>query len=512
LKRVFYIECAGAVWRSIADHCRRNAAWQPVLWTAPADDRPAVLNLNPDAVFIAGPDAALGMPGHAAPWPLPALDPVLLAALSNAEITALHMMDRMDIASGKGFTHDQRRRHYYGLLRYWLGALEALKPDLIVFSISPHIVFDYVLFALARHLGIATVMFERLGMPGWVFPIESFAHGSDALRSALRERPIAQASELPGDFQKWFVNSTKGQADVPANYQKKLARYGLQGRAATPPLGRAMVYELRRAVNLWRKYGFGPMRNSYLRSASYPHERAGWTETLLARLRGLFQKRSLMRRYDALCQPLQPEQDYVFLALHYQPERATVPLGGVFGDQTLIVDMLAKTLPKDWKLYVKEHPWQLQPFGWGEMQRTQEFYDTIAGYPNVVLVSRDVETSELVSGSKAVATVTGSVGWDALCSGIPVLVFGAAWYRDCAGATKISSQAELVAAIQSLRSDKPPTLDGVAAFCLALSRVCVPGVLEPELEQAEHLSMNLATSSMANALINFSHRGKEQLP
>jgi hypothetical protein len=77
---------------------------------------------------------------------------------------------------------------------------------------------------------------------------------------------------------------------------------------------------------------------------------------------------------------------------------------------------------------------------------------------------------------------------------------------------KISSQAELVAAIQSLRSDKPPTLDGVAAFCLALSRVCVPGVLEPELEQAEHLSMNLATSSMANALINFSHRGKEQLP
>jgi hypothetical protein len=512
LKRVFYIECAGAVWRSIADHCRQQAAWQPVLWTAPADDRPEVLGLNPDAVFIAGPDAALGMAGQTVPWPLPALDAGLLDALSSAEITALHMMDRMDIASGKGFTHDQRRRHYYGLLRYWLGALEALKPDLIVFSISPHIVFDYVLFALARHLGIATVMFERLGMPGWVFPIESFTQGSDALRLALKERPRAQASELPGDFQQWFVNSAQGQADVPANYQKKLARYGLQGRAATPPLGRAMFYEFWRALNLWRKYGFGPMRNSYIRSASYPHGRAGWAETLLARLRGLILKRSLMRRYDALCQPLEPEQDYVFLALHYQPERATVPLGGVFGDQTLIVDMLAKTLPRDWKLYIKEHPWQLQPFGWGEMQRTQEFYDTISAYPNVVLVSRDVETSELVSGAKAVATVTGSVGWDALCSGIPVLVFGAAWYRDCAGATKIASQAELVAAIQNVRSVKPPTLHEVAAFCLALSRVCVPGVLEPELEQAEHLSMNLATSSMATALIDFSHRGKEQLP
>lgn len=512
MTRVFFVECSGPIWRAVVQQCVDEAQWQPVLWTGSTSDAEAITDKFTETLFVSGTDAALGLPDVNVAWPLPPLDPKLLIELAPSESIALHMMDRMDISSGKGFTHDQRRRHYYRLLRYWLGALETLKPDLIVFSISPHIVFDYVLFALARHLGIATVMFERLGMPGWVFPIESFTQGSDALRSALKERPSAQASELPGDFQKWFVNSTKGQADVPANYQKKLARYGLQGRAATPPLGRAMVYELRRAVNLWRKYGFGPMRNSYLRSASYPHQRAGWTETLLARLRGLFQKRSLMRRYDALCQPLQPEQDYVFLALHYQPERATVPLGEVFGDQTLIVDMLAKTLPKDWKLYVKEHPWQLQPFGWGEMQRTREFYDTISAHPNVVLVSRDVETSELVSGAKAVATVTGSVGWDALCSGIPVLVFGAAWYRDCAGATKISSQAALVAALQSVRSDEPPTLDEVAAFCLALSRVCVPGVLEPELEQAEHLSLNLATSSMATALINFSHRGKEQLP
>ncbi|CAN7457474.1 capsular polysaccharide export protein, LipB/KpsS family [Polaromonas sp. LjRoot131] len=503
MKRVFYIECAGAVWRSLADHCRRDAAWQPVLWTAPADDAAAVSRLAPEAVFIAGPDAALGMPGHSAAWPQPALDPALLAALSGAEITALHMMDRMDIASGKGFTHDQRRRHYYGLLRYWLGALEALKPDLIVFSISPHIVFDYVLFALARHLGIATVMFERLGMPGWVFPIESFTLGSDALRSALRERPTAQASELPGDFQKWFVNSTQGQADVPANYQKKLARYGLQGRAAVPPLGRAMVYELRRAVNLWRKYGFGPMRNSYLRSASYPHERAGWTETLLARLRGLVLKRKLMRRYDALCKPLDPEHDYVFLALHYQPERATVPLGGVFGDQTLIVDMLAKTLPADWKLYVKEHPWQLQPFGWGEMQRTQAFYDAIAAHPNVVLVSRDVETSELVSGAKAVATVTGSVGWDAMCKGIPVLLFGAAWYRDGAGVLAIASRASLSDALRRIAGGWKPQLDAVAALCLAFSRICLQGVLEPELEQAEHLAHDDAARAMSAGLVAF---------
>lgn len=511
MKRVFFVECSGPIWRAVVEQCVDEAQWQPVLWTGSSSDAEAITDKFAETLFVSGTDAALGLPDVNVAWPLPPLDPKLLIELASSESIALHMMDRMDIASGSGFTHDQRRRHYYRLLRYWLGALDALKPDLIVFSISPHIVFDYVLFALARHLGIATVMFERVGIPGWVFPIDSFTQGSDALRSALKVRPRADASELPGDFQKWFVSSTKGQADMPANYKKKLARYGLQGRAAMPPLARAMFYEVRRAINLLRKYRFGPMLNSYLRSEAYPYERAGWTETLLARIRGLVLKRSLMRRYDALCQPLKPDQDYVFLALHYQPERATVPLGGVFGDQTLIVDMLAKTLPQDWKLYVKEHPWQLQPFGWGEMQRSKEFYDTIAGYPNVVLVSRDVDTSELVSRSKAVATVTGSVGWDALCSGIPVLVFGAAWYRDCAGASRISSQTELVAALQDMRSGAPPALDSVAAFCLALSHVCVPGVLEPELEQAEHLSINLAISSMANALITFSNREKEQL-
>jgi hypothetical protein len=459
--------------------------------------------MAPEALFIAGPDATLGLPDENAAWPLPPLEPELLTALAPAESIALHMMDRMDPRCGAGFTHDDRRRHYHRLLRYWAGALDTLSPDLIVFSISPHIVFDYVLFVLARYRGIPTAMFERVGLPGWVFPIADFERGSAALRGNLHQRQHAVADDLPDAFRTWLIESTSGKAAVPANYRKKLERYRLGGRAEVPSMTRAVMHEMKRAFVLWRRYGFAPMRNSYLRSARYPHGRAGWGETLVARLRGLALKRRLMRLHDALARDPAAGEPYVFLALHYQPERATVPMGGVLGDQTLIVDLLAAMLPPGWKLYIKEHPWQLQSFGRGEMQRSEAFYTSITRHANVVLLTRDADTSLMVQGARAVATVTGSVGWEALCTGVPVLLFGAAWYRDCGGALAVTSKAALAAALDRVGGGWRPSVEAVAVFCAALSRVCVPGVLEPELERVEHLSLDDAARPMAEALISF---------
>lgn len=500
MKRVFFIECSGPIWRSVAAECATMSGWMPVLWTGSYLDRDAVAQAFPAAVFLAGPDAALGLPDAESPWPLPPLEPLLLQAMAPAESIALHMMDRMDAGGGAGFTHDARRRHYHRLLRYWAGALERLKPDLIVLSIAPHVVFDYVLYALACHLGVPTVMFERFGLPGWVFPMARFEQGSGILRSHLQDTPGMAVDAVPEPFGRWLRDSMGGKAVVPANFQKKLQRYRLSAGADQPPMLRAVLRELKRAAILVRRYGWRPPPNSYLRSTSYPHDRAGPVEALVSRLRGIMAKRRLMAWHDALTAVPQAGENYVFLALHYQPERATVPMGGQFGDQTLIVDLLARTLPADWKLYVKEHPWQLQPFGRGEVQRSKAFYAAITGYPNVVLLPRDSDTGELVRGARAVATVTGSVGWDALCAGIPVLLFGGAWYRDCPGVIEVTSGAALVEAWTRIAAGVRPAAEGIAAFCHALSRVCVPGILEPELEQVDHVDVAGAAKAMAQAL------------
>ena len=46
------------------------------------------------------------------------------------------------------------------------------------------------------------------------------------------------------------------------------------------------------------------------------------------------------------------------------------------------------------------------------------------------------DTNELTKRALFIATVTGTVGWEALCLGKSVLVFGNAWYKDFPGVTQ----------------------------------------------------------------------------
>lgn len=501
MRRVFYIECSGSVWRNVADLCHDAASWKPVLWTASHDEKAAVIEKFPEVLFLPGPDATLGLQSENSPWPILPPSPEMLRALASSESIALHMMDRMDSSCGSGFPHDARRRHWYRLVAWWNAAIENLNPDLIVFSIAPHVVFDYALLTLARHREIPTVMFERIGLPGWVYPIKDYEKGSVALRAILNDSVPAAPRELPEAFRIWLDNSMAGGAAMPANFRKKLDRYRLGQGQKLPSLTRALVYEIKRAIVLAKRNGLKPANNSYLRSARAPHGRAGPIESLQSRLRGITCKRSLMHLHDSLADRPEEVEDYVFLALHYQPERATVPMGGVFGDQVLIVDTLVAGLPLGWRLYVKEHPWQLQPFGRGEVQRSAEFYNALVRHPQVVLIPRDMPTADLVRGARAVATVTGSVGWHALCAGIPVLLFGAAWYKDCPDVFIVSELAGLKLEMERIRLGHRPTEENVTRFCQALAGVCVPGVLEPELENVDHVSTTDAAAAMASALM-----------
>ncbi|EJF08469.1 hypothetical protein, partial [Pontibacter sp. BAB1700] len=135
------------------------------------------------------------------------------------------------------------------------------------------------------------------------------------------------------------------------------------------------------------------------------------------------------------------EEDYIFVALHFQPERTTMPQGGIFAQQWLIIDMLSKTIPSGWKIYVKEHPsmFMIGP----EPVRRHELYKILKKYSNVKLIDLDVDSFTLIKSSKAVATVTGTIGFESLIHGVPVLAFGFPSYMGLKGVFKISNLKEL---------------------------------------------------------------------
>lgn len=110
-------------------------------------------------------------------------------------------------------------------------------------------------------------------------------------------------------------------------------------------------------------------------------------------------------------------RNYVFYPLQLEPESAMMVMSPEFTHQDYLVHVLASTLPAGWTLIVKEHPLALGT-------RPPGFYETIEGYPNVVLANPLDSAREWYSRSQAVGMITGSVGYEAALEGIPVISFG----------------------------------------------------------------------------------------
>jgi hypothetical protein len=337
--KVLFSECSSKLWTDVAAALAEKAGWRACYWTGGKAVEAEVLRLFPEAVFHVNVEAVRGLPAPAcADLPLPALDPALLREMAFHESLALSMMDRMD--TGYQFSHRERRSLYYRYLQYWSAVLDHFKPDLFITLISPHLGYDYVLYRLCLHRNIPTLMFERTALLGQVYPVRRFEDGSPAIRAQYRAAldaaamPALELSAWAEDYiQK--VTSASYEEAMPENLKRKFARLQ-QGPGRTVRL-------IQTAQSFFR-----PAPPNYLKERGQPMAKdsmPGW-KWRLGKLLGNRRKRALLAHYEACADPaLDLSQPYILVMLHYQPERTTSPMAGVFVDQWLMVDLLSKTAP-----------------------------------------------------------------------------------------------------------------------------------------------------------------------
>lgn len=167
-----------------------------------------------------------------------------------------------------------------------------------------------------------------------------------------------------------------------------------------------------------------------------------------------WKKRALWTSYRDAAVAESPDAPFVVFFLHYQPERSSLPVGLHFSQQWLAIRLLAWSLPEGWKLVVREHPttW-LRALD--VTVRTKSFYRDIAALPNTVLGSMDVDTFDLIDQSRAVATLTGHVGFQALLRDRPAIVFGLAAYKDHPACYTVGDGAQLSAALRAIQDGEP---------------------------------------------------------
>lgn len=128
--------------------------------------------------------------------------------------------------------------------------------------------------------------------------------------------------------------------------------------------------------------------------------------------------------------PVDDEKFYLF-PLHYQPEASTLVCAQKYEKQLFAIDNIAKSLPNNTLLYVKEHYAVLG-------HRSLHFYKELQKYPNVRLIDPFEDIHALIKNSLACIVLTNTTGFEAILHGKKVFVLGDVFYDFFENVEKIS--------------------------------------------------------------------------
>lgn len=113
---------------------------------------------------------------------------------------------------------------------------------------------------------------------------------------------------------------------------------------------------------------------------------------------------------------------YIFLGFHKQPEASIDVSGRYYEDQALNIINLWRLLPQGWKIVLKEHT---NAIG----DRSYNFYKKLLAYPNIVMVNETTDSKKLIANAQLVATVTGTIAYEAALMKVPAITFAKVFFN-----------------------------------------------------------------------------------
>lgn len=143
---------------------------------------------------------------------------------------------------------------------------------------------------------------------------------------------------------------------------------------------------------------------------------------------------------DLACQPDWNDK-IVYFPLHYEPELAILLLSPFYFDQIALIKYIARSVPLDYTIYVKEHPAMVS-------KRARWYYKELRKIPNVKLIHPKTSSAEILKRATLVTTITGTTGWEASMLGIPVITFGEVFYNTLSFVQRVRNIEELPAAVR----------------------------------------------------------------
>lgn len=342
------------------------------------------------------------------------------------------MMDRLD--SAKIITYSERYNLYKFLICFWYQEISKLELDFFYSRITPHEVSDYAAYIVAKVKKIKIINFTGAFNDLYFFltnddqtPYYSLIKNIKInnkknlrnIKNKLVSREIGLIKNKYNNLLK--PNSLLFQENIKINFLKKM---------------KSQFFNLLKKIikinytNVDNDFYFLKMIKKKISSLI--------VQKIFKILKNDYLKK--IKLNNKL-----PEK-YIYFLLPYQPECTNIPQGGIFHDIFLVISMLSKNIPKNWKILVKEHPLQFKNDNnlYGFIGRDINFYKRLLQIEKVILIDDSkIDHFTLIDNSEFVALINGTAGWEALVRNKKVIMFGEVFYSYAPNVFKINKSFQI---------------------------------------------------------------------
>ena len=491
----------------MASRLRETLGWQPVCWiTQPELEEvvarafPHAMRLDFSAINRSAFDERLR--------DVPAMDSTKLIGSGLLFRQALSVVSRHVL--GRSMSADQQVDYLLERFAHASRIVNLHRPGRFVMNATPHSVADFCLYAACKLSGVSMRFVHLTGFRGIQvllddpqrLPLGLDRVGDAATLSAAGEAELAQLRDKQRDQTPWYLarqNDEDGKFARHDAEADRVVRAGLLEPGSTSfDRSVAQALDMREASGeqgaalatnspFHRRFQpkhHEPMRRSFsIGSEGFSGPMPSWAQYYTYRDYAHLDKRRWKARYQRLTAGFDAGElerhPTAFFAMHYQPERTTVPEGGVFADQLETLRKLSQWLPYGWRLAVKEHPSQFKWQTEGELGRWDGYHEAIAALDKVCLVPLDVDGTALVDRCAVTVTVTGTVGWEAALRGRPAIALANPWFAGPGVVLHARDRDSFRQALRAVQNGWAPSDDAIRAHLAGIEAVGVRGFMNP---------------------------------
>ena len=150
------------------------------------------------------------------------------------------------------------------------------------------------------------------------------------------------------------------------------------------------------------------------------------------RLHYIFEVKKREQFLDNHAEKTLDNEKFLYFPLQSEPEASIQMNTPFYTNQINLIETIAKAIPINYVLYVKEHPLQKV-----KLWRSIDDYKKIKNIPNVRFLHPSVNAQEVLEKSQGVISLFGATGFEALFYRKPVILFGDEYYDKLSMVTKI---------------------------------------------------------------------------